>query len=150
MSEGRCHYMDKEICRWISIFGGISWSSYISVRYWIWPFWRNTLWNGQLTLFQVTGLQGSILTVSIKGFWRRKWVGSEDNSSQYSWPEARMSERKWSPTFSTVTAPAGEWKASLVFTLHRQRVWLLLGFVLGLALCTLIIRLLLSLWWTMQ
>lgn len=67
-------------------------------------------------------LQGSILTVSIKGFWRRKWVALEDNSSQYSWPEARMSERKRSPTFSTVTAPDGEWKASLVFTMHRLSV----------------------------
>lgn len=39
--------------------------------------------------FRLLGLQGIILTVSIKGFWRRKWVASEDNSSQYSWPEAK-------------------------------------------------------------
>lgn len=100
--------------------------------------------------FRSYGLQGSILTVRIKGFWRRKWVASENNSSPYSWPGARMSERKWSPTFSTVTAPHEEWKVSSIFTVHRLGVKLVLGFVLGLALHTLITRLLLSLWWTMQ
>lgn len=99
-------YIEKEIWRWKSIFSGISWTSYINIRYWIWPFFlRNTLWNGQATLLRSFGLQGSLLTVSIKASWRRKWVASEDNSSQYSWPEARMSGRKRSSTFSTVAAP---------------------------------------------
>lgn len=61
-------------------------------------------------------LQGSILTVSIKGFWRNKWVASEDNSSQYSWPEARMSERKWSSSFLTVTSPG--WGMESLFGIH--------------------------------
>lgn len=66
--------------------------------------------------FRSYGLQGSILTVSIKAFWRRKWAASENNSSQYSWPEARMSERKWSPTFSAVTAP--RWGMEGLFGIH--------------------------------
>lgn len=113
-------------------------------------FWRILYGMGSQHYLRSHRLQGSILTVSIKVFWRRKWVASEDNSSQYSWPEARMSERKRSPTFSTVTALHGEWKAFLVFTMHRQGVWLAVGFVSGPALCTLITRLLPSLWWTMQ
>lgn len=51
------------------------------------------------------GLQGSLLTVSIKASWRRKWGALEDNSSPYSWPEARMSGRERSSPFSTVAAP---------------------------------------------
>lgn len=66
--------------------------------------------------FRSYGLPGGILTVSIKGCWRRKWVASENNGSQYSWPEARMSERKWSPTFSTVTAPW--WGMESLFGIH--------------------------------
>ena len=108
-------------------------------------FWGILYWMDSWHYFGSHGLQGSILTVSIKGFWRRKWVASEDNSSQYSWPEARMSERKWSPTFSTVATLMEMEGLLLVFTDAQAEYGLFWVFVLGLALCTVITRLLLSL-----
>lgn len=149
MNEYKSLYIKKKICRWF-LYSKLAeaLTSILSITSDL--FWGIFYGMDSCHYFRSHGLQGSILTVSIKGFWRRKWVASEDNSSQYSWPEARMSERKWSPIFSTATAPDGDENASLVFTRHRQRVWLLVGFVPGLALHTLITRLLLSLWWTMQ
>lgn len=139
----------KKFCRWFlySVELAEALTSILSIQSDL--FWGIFYGMDSWHYFRSHGLQSSILTVSIKGFWRGKWVALEDKSSQYSWPEARTSEsdhllfQQWLPLNE-------DRKASLVFTMHRQRVWLLSSFVPGLALRILITRLLLLLWWTMQ
>lgn len=140
----------KKFCRWFlySVELAEALTSILSIQSDL--FWGIFYGMDSWHYFRSHGLQSSILTVSIKGFWRGKWVALEDKSSQYSWPEARTSERKWSSTFSTVTAPQRGPEGLLGIHMHRQRVWLLSSFVPGLALRILITRLLLLLWWTMQ
>lgn len=95
----------KKFCRWFlySVELAEALTSILSIQSDL--FWGIFYGMDSWHYFRSHGLQSSILTVSIKGFWRGKWVALEDKSSQYSWPEARTSERKWSSTFSTVTAP---------------------------------------------